>query len=519
MKFIRKHIADLLPVPAWTGKTENAVAAIARWNFEFVPDDMRHLPALFRRSFEYPFEGARYGDRITWCFVLPQGSERGYVYRQSGGDYFNDGDLAKGEYIMWEVTSHAETLFRADVRSALAAERKRTEADAAAERQRAAAECQRAAVTAAYLQELREAAERVPDIQRAWLAALEEDKARALSEIREGRAATLSKDWKAEAEAERAKIDRMDKSRKDAQVFLAKLSSVWATCALKAQWAAEEVTAKPGKLAVAAVAEATRRRIEGPTPLSDAAGAEGVVFGTHVETGADFIVPVKKLEHMLVAGVPGSGKSVLLHAIVTALVRSDEVERIIAIDLKGGLEFERYSNSGKVQVVWEFDDVVRTVDELMQLAIERQNSMRQNRQQLWPHGRTVLVIDEFGELQTSIDTATEREEKARAKRLAANLLSLARRARALGILLVFSLQKATTDAMDSSLRNNLACRLVLRQANRLTAQSLLESEELEDLPVWPTELPDGRFYYCNPARGELKLLQAQIAPGIELNGD
>jgi hypothetical protein len=41
-------------------------------------------------------------------------------------------------------------------------------------------------------------------------------------------------------------------------------------------------------------------------------------------------------------------------------------------------------------------------------------------------------------------------------------------------------------------------------------------DDLERLPVRPTELPTGEFYYYDASRGLTRLLKAQIAPGVDL---
>lgn len=265
----------------------------------------------------------------------------------------------------------------------------------------------------------------------------------------------------------------------------------------------------------AAVAEAARvRKLAGPIPFTG--NRAGVVFGTNIDDGSDFVVPAKQLQHTLISGVAGSGKSVLQHLLVSQLVQSPDVKRLTLIDLKGGIEFDRYSDSSKVRVVWKFADVVRVIDDLMPFMERRQEEMRQRRLQNWPGPKSIVVIDEFAEIQTEMDVAETKEEKATAKRLEANLVSISRRARALGIVLICALQKATTDAMSSGLRNNLSCRLVLRTATNALAASMLD--DLERLAIKPTMLPTGRFIYYDASRGITKYLQAQIAPGVTLDG-
>ncbi|MDA9426235.1 hypothetical protein XH97_29560 [Bradyrhizobium sp. CCBAU 53380] len=49
----------------------------------------------------------------------------------------------------------------------------------------------------------------------------------------------------------------------------------------------------------------------------------------------------------------------------------------------------------------------------------------------------------------------------------------------------------------------------------LTASSMLD--DVDSLSVDPTQLPTGRFYFYDASRGEKRLLQAHIAPGVNLS--
>ncbi|MGX7742337.1 FtsK/SpoIIIE domain-containing protein [Rhodopseudomonas parapalustris] len=259
---------------------------------------------------------------------------------------------------------------------------------------------------------------------------------------------------------------------------------------------------------------ARQASLQRPIPL--VGSTQGIVFGSDAIDGTELILPVSRIQHMLVAGATGSGKSVFLHQLVSQLVKSDEVDGLILIDLKGGVEFNRYRTAAKVMVVWEFAEVIRVVDELVTIMNDRQEEMRQRGQQNWPGGRIFIVIDEYAEIQSDIDSAETREEKATVKGLARNLVRIARRARSLGIVLICALQKPTTDAMDSALRTNLNCRICLRVGSKQLAASVLD--DLDDLPVEPTGLRRGRYIYYDPAAGVRRYMQTQIAPGVDLGG-
>jgi DNA segregation ATPase FtsK/SpoIIIE, S-DNA-T family len=282
--------------------------------------------------------------------------------------------------------------------------------------------------------------------------------------------------------------------------------------ALDAERAKEESRRQAERREAQAAEVARQKKLARPIPL--ARSPAGIVFGTKINNGEDLIVPVGQLQHMLIAGVSGSGKSVFTHQLLYQLARARDVERLVLIDLKGGVEFNRYRSFPNVKVVWEFTEVVSIIDELVQLMEERQDYLRDRDLQNWPGGRVVVVIDEYAEIQSDIDAADGKDQKATAKRLAGNLVRLARRARALGIILICALQKPTTDAMDSSLRTNLGCRICLRVSSSQLAASLLD--ELDDLPVDPRTLETGRFIYYDTSRGARYHMQAQIAPGVDL---
>ena len=255
-------------------------------------------------------------------------------------------------------------------------------------------------------------------------------------------------------------------------------------------------------------------RLKSPIPLH--LSSAGIVFGTKVEDGYDLIIPVRKIQHMLVGGVTGSGKSVFLHQMVYQLLRSNEVDRVVLIDLKGGTEFDRYSTDPKAMVVWALSDVIKIFDEIVGVLDAREAEMRANGQREWNGGRIFVVVDEYAEIHDSIHEARRGDEKEAAVRLANNLKRIIRRARSLGVRMICALQKATTDAMDSTLRANMDMRACFKVKTRQTAEATLDV--FDDLPADPLTLKRGRFVFDN-GRGDYAHLQAQIAPGVDLDSD
>ena len=239
----------------------------------------------------------------------------------------------------------------------------------------------------------------------------------------------------------------------------------------------------------------------------------GIIFGTDIHTGEVVRRTVAEITHMLVMGTPGFGKSVFLHQLISQLVGRPDVERLFLVDLKGGVEFLAYEDRGaSVRVVWQFEDVVAIVDELLELMNRRLRQMRELRQRNWTGPRLFFIVDEFAQIQ--LWPAVNKTEKERHARLIANLNKLSMLGRAVGVVLVAAIQKATTDVMDSSFRTNLQGQVCFRVANRLMAASMFGStEELPRNPgLDPVSLPKGRCIFFDPAAGEIRYLQVHVAP-------
>jgi predicted NACHT family NTPase len=77
----------------------------------------------------------------------------------------------------------------------------------------------------------------------------------------------------------------------------------------------------------------------------------GIIFGTDIFSHEVVRLAVTGIPHLLVVGNPGAGKSLFLHQLASQLVRRRDVERVLLVDLKGGLEFRRYQNTGIARVV------------------------------------------------------------------------------------------------------------------------------------------------------------------------
>jgi DNA segregation ATPase FtsK/SpoIIIE-like protein len=200
---------------------------------------------------------------------------------------------------------------------------------------------------------------------------------------------------------------------------------------------------------------------------------------------------------------------VFLHQLVAQLLQChpDEVEELILIDLKGGVEFRQYAEvDERAVVVWKFDDVVSQVQNLVELMELRFSLMVPRGLRAWPGQRVFFVVDEFAQIQ--LYPVEGKEGREVHQRLLANLNRLSMLGRAAGIVICAAIQKATTDVMDSSFRTNLQGQVCFRVPNRLAAASMFGS--VDELMLDPIALPRGQFIFYDPTIGETRYLQAHV---------
>lgn len=124
--------------------------------------------------------------------------------------------------------------------------------------------------------------------------------------------------------------------------------------------------------------------------------------------------------------------------------------------------------------------------------------------------RVFLIIDEFAQIQ--LWPVVTKEESTVHKRLLANLIKLVILGRAPGVRVIAALQKPTADLMDSTFRAMLQGQVCFRVGSKLLAASMFGSTE--ELALDPTRLRTGQYIFEEPAAGEIRYLQAHVAPGL-----
>jgi len=209
----------------------------------------------------------------------------------------------------------------------------------------------------------------------------------------------------------------------------------------------------------------------------------------------EVIFDLNKVPHALIAGVTGSGKSVLTRCIFWQCVKKGVLPYMI--DFKGGVEFGLdYEKFGEVIM-----DRKRALEVLRELTKENEERLKLFRQQgvknlgeynkKFPRKklcRILLFCDEVAEMLDK--KGKVKQEKKIYEEIEAELSTLARLSRATGINMILATQRPDANVIPGQIKNNLPIRISGRMVDSQASEMVLGNTQA-------TKIDDtlGRFMY------------------------
>lgn len=173
--------------------------------------------------------------------------------------------------------------------------------------------------------------------------------------------------------------------------------------------------------------------------------------------------------HTLIAGCSGSGKSVLMHSIITSLLlkNTPNTARLILIDPKR-IEFSFYKNHPMLltPVINEPQEARQTLDKVLDIIKDRQITMENNQERFWNGYKIYIFIDELGDLILS--EGGRKVEK--------TLARIAMVGRACGVHLIMATQHPKADILTPQIKNNCDTRIALKTVSSSASKVVLEME-------------------------------------------
>jgi S-DNA-T family DNA segregation ATPase FtsK/SpoIIIE len=227
----------------------------------------------------------------------------------------------------------------------------------------------------------------------------------------------------------------------------------------------------------------------------------------YLNLGAEFGGLSSHEPHSLVAGSTGSGKSVLIQALLLdiAATNSKELAQLILIDPKMGVDYAPLADLPHMrdEIVTTKEKAGEVLEALVQEMEDRYRAFAKARARDLPTYNSkvspaerlpmvFLIHDEFADWM--LDDAYKGAVGAAVQRLGV-------KARAAGIHLIFAAQRPDKDVMPMQLRENLGNRLILKVSSEATSKIAL------DRPG--AELLLGRGHLAAKLNGEQGLLYAQ----------
>jgi len=194
-----------------------------------------------------------------------------------------------------------------------------------------------------------------------------------------------------------------------------------------------------------------------------------------LETGAGWVIDLRRVPHWLIVGATRSGKSTLINALVAGL--APQPVALVGIDCKGGMELSLYEPRLSA-LATNREQAVRLLAALVDLTLDRMTVCRAARvRNIWGLSEeerpvpVVVIVDEIAELFL----VASRNEKDEAHAAGTALIRLAQLGAALGVFLVVAGQRVGSDLGPgvTALRAQLGGRVCHRVADPGTAEMAL----------------------------------------------
>lgn len=203
--------------------------------------------------------------------------------------------------------------------------------------------------------------------------------------------------------------------------------------------------------------------------------------------GKMIVEDIASFPHAMVAGTTGSGKSILINCIIASVFYNytpDEVKLILVdmklvemaafVDLPHMLLKKPLSDIDEIAntLKWLNEEQNRRYDLFSQMRLKNIDEYNAKAPAGQKIPRILLIVDEISELMTSSSVP---------KSVEANLSSLARKARAAGIHMIFATQNPTKDVISGEIQNNLPVKIACKVADYSHSMVVLKESGAEKL--------------------------------------
>jgi len=221
-----------------------------------------------------------------------------------------------------------------------------------------------------------------------------------------------------------------------------------------------------------------------PYRPSESTHSYRVFIGVNERGEARYYDFAGKYPHLLIGGISGGGKSVMLRNILTQLVTGPAPDLYLC-DLKGGVELGIFRNLACVKhLATELSQVLIALNIVESEMKRRYAAMLASGTQEWHGKRLIFVVDELADFKTRAgdpDAKLKNEIKSVTTRLSA-------KGRAAGVIIVLATQRPSADVVDGLIKTNIAASICFRTRDAVQSRIVIDSDAAANLPDIPGRL-------------------------------
>ena len=189
-----------------------------------------------------------------------------------------------------------------------------------------------------------------------------------------------------------------------------------------------------------------------------------------------------KQPHMLIAGVTGSGKSVVVNGLIyTALFNSPAINQFVLIDPKRVELIDYKALPHTITYASEPGTMIKALNQSMDIVELRYKAMQHERVKLYRGSNVYVVIDELADLMTTCRKTVQP--------LLQRLCQIGRAAR---VHVIACTQCPISQVIPTPIKVNFDSRLGLRTRSKQDSRNILGCTGCEILPQY------GKGYYMTP---------------------
>lgn len=178
-------------------------------------------------------------------------------------------------------------------------------------------------------------------------------------------------------------------------------------------------------------------------------------------------------QHILIAGMSGSGKSVMMNGMINSILYRDNADhQMVLIDPKI-VEFSKYRNTAHcIKCATDLDDIDRTLDSLIDFIQNRFDYMQLNNQATYQGTQVHLFIDEMADLVLTNSEAVNKLQR------------ICQLGRAAGIQVIAATQCPLASVIPTRIKVNFPILVGLHTASARHSRNILEINGCEKLPMY-----------------------------------